>query len=758
MNPGLLKLAVVGSRSSLGRLAGITAGVAVGVCLLLLLWGGANGLSARDNRGAWLRETGSPAVSVPAASDASVPAASNPAAPPASDPSASQQATPLPLTPDTVLMRANPVEVFRGELINRRDFAALGSTNVRIPGVGRPPAPGRYYASPALQRLIESTPRDQLGDRFGEFAGTIDDAALPGPDSLIVVTGATEAELRQGGTAFLVSGFTTNPYGGSAAAYVTVLLIGAMAVFFPVLLLISIVTGLGAAQRRERFATLRLIGASPQAVSRIAAVETAVPSLLGAALGVVLAALLRPVAAQIPVNGTRMFDADLATGWAAGTAVVGLVVTASAVAAGNRTTREGIGPLGVTRAVHEKTPTPWRMVPLLAGLGAMTAAVVIIRVLEVRVPWLESPLLIGGFMLILVGIVVIGPWLTLCVSRVGLRRARSAAAVIAASRIQRTPVATFRSVSGLVIAVFVVSVFAGGSSIIQTTEAPTARPGLLQPASLHATVGTGQTPDQVTAAASKAAELPGVRSSVVGYGPAALHERDAGPEIYLRAADAPGLGFEDIPGTEVVAVDSAFLRFSTQPLALAPAPAGTLDGLVPVVMVVGTDGTPEAMDRARTTLNRSGVTATPATSPSDIQLQSATRLVQGLAVLAYLGMFVAVAIAGLSLAVATASAVLDRRRVLGLMRLMGMPVSVLRRLITREAAVPLLTVLLLSIGLGFLVAWLMVTGINDAYRVTWPAPDYFIALGLSLLLALGAVIATFGLIRGNTGISATRFE
>ena len=86
----------------------------------------------------------------------------------------------------------------------------------------------------------------------------------------------------------------------------------------------------------------------------------------------------------------------------------------------------------------------------------------------------------------------------------------------------------------------------------------------------------------------------------------------------------------------------------------------------------------------------------------DLRLQSSTRLIRGLAVLAYLGMFVAVAIAGLSLAVATASAILDRKRVLGLMRLMGMPVSVLRRIITREAAVPLLTVLLLSVGLGFL--------------------------------------------------------
>ena len=182
MNPGLLKLAVVGSRSAYGRLAGIVGGVAVGVCLLLLLWGGANGLSARDDRGSWLRETGRPSVAAPLTTD---------------DPAVAGPGTPVPLTADTVLMEANPVEVFRDQVITRRDVAALGSTTVEIPGIGDPPEPGSYYASAALQRLIESTPRNQLGDRFGTFAGTIDDAALPGPDSLIVVTGATETELRR---------------------------------------------------------------------------------------------------------------------------------------------------------------------------------------------------------------------------------------------------------------------------------------------------------------------------------------------------------------------------------------------------------------------------------------------------------------------------------------------------------------------------------------------------------------------------------
>ncbi|WCI09338.1 hypothetical protein PJ267_06365 [Arthrobacter sp. OVS8] len=51
-----------------------------------------------------------------------------------------------------------------------------------------------------------------------------------------------------------------------------------------------------------------------------------------------------------------MFAADLATGWAAAAVVVAVVVAASALVAAHRTDRAGVGPLGVTRALHEKTP------------------------------------------------------------------------------------------------------------------------------------------------------------------------------------------------------------------------------------------------------------------------------------------------------------------------------------------------------------------------------------------------------------------
>ena len=58
---------------------------------------------------------------------------------------------------------------------------------------------------------------------------------------------------------------------------------------------------------------------------------------------------------------------------------------------------------------------------------------------------------------------------------------------------------------------------------------------------------------------------------------------------------------------------SELLYFWTaQPLELTPAAPESMKGLVPVVMVLGTDGTPQAVDRARTALDSSGVTATPA--------------------------------------------------------------------------------------------------------------------------------------------------
>ncbi len=87
-------------------------------------------------------------------------------------------------------------DTFDGQQINRFDVAATGASSPVPPGIPRDPGPGQYYASPALAALLRATPANQLADRYpGRLAGVIGDAALPSPDSLVIIIGRTPAQL-----------------------------------------------------------------------------------------------------------------------------------------------------------------------------------------------------------------------------------------------------------------------------------------------------------------------------------------------------------------------------------------------------------------------------------------------------------------------------------------------------------------------------------------------------------------------------------
>ena len=81
------------------------------------------------------------------------------------------------------------------------------------------------------------------------------------------------------------------------------------------------------------------------------------------------------------------------------------------------------------------------------------------------------PTIVIGFVLTIVGIVVAGPWLTRAFTRLLARAPLDAASLIASRRLADNPAAAFRAVSGLILAVFVGSVFAAGAA---TACSPTA--------------------------------------------------------------------------------------------------------------------------------------------------------------------------------------------------------------------------------------------------------------------------------------------
>src|SRR5271157_3721363 len=98
---------------------------------------------------------------------------------------------------------------------------------------------------------------------------------------------------------------------GSGPVLQFILVGGAVALLLPVLILIATASRLSAARREERFAAMRLVGATPQQISVISAVEATVAAFAGVAFGFVLFFLFRPLLYHVPFTGAPLAPGDL---------------------------------------------------------------------------------------------------------------------------------------------------------------------------------------------------------------------------------------------------------------------------------------------------------------------------------------------------------------------------------------------------------------------------------------------------------------
>lgn len=717
-----------GARGDRWRLAAIAGGVALGVALALSLWSGFTALADRGVRSGWVDVNRNWQNRIELDDRTAI-------------------------APDQLLVRTD-YDLFLGYQITVLRVATTPDTTATVPGIGRPPAPGTSVVSPALAALVAAHPPDELGGRYGTIVAELPDAVLAGPNALVAVIGAEPAELANDGTvvsALEGSAFATENYG-----YLAV--IGTIALGFPVVILLAVVTSLGSAKREEQLATLRLIGATPGALARLAAWETAATSLAGAIAGVALAWLVAPALAGIELEGIRFFADDLQPGVADSLAGgLGVSVIATGIAA-LRARRLRTSPLGAVRERIEPSPSAWRVLPLalgllgllalgLAGLAAAGGA--------------GSPLspglpMVGSFVLVTLGLVAAGPPLLGRLAHLTARRAEGAVAVVALNRIRRHPRQSFRAVSGLVIACFVVSVFAGARTTLGSTDLQTG-PDYLPPQTLIVPLAwpPGFSPptlddptlqDQLDSLRA----IPGVTAvAAVGDSPGGL--------VYLTGADATALGFPS--SAPLVSVDAGYRSAPFQ-----PSPAETPEAMwVRELLVLTADAA--AVERVRTVLltgelglRSGGSGGAPHTRAEWGATASRNAWADEYGTLANLGILVAAGISALALAAATLAGVLDRRRVFGLLRLTGMPPLTLGRIVATEAAVPLLSVFVAVALLGQFVAWAMVTGLTDGRRTTgWPGLDYYLVLAACLALAVVAVAGSVGAVRRNTAV-VTRFE
>jgi hypothetical protein len=702
-----------------------------------------------------------------------------------------RQAVPIdPATTDPLLWRLTDDELGSKPII-RVDVAAEGP-HAPVPSfLARLPGPGELAASPAMQRLLRSTDRVLLGERYpGRVVETVGKGALEAPNQLVIFVGHTPAELRAEGSAQTVYRIDTTPSSHTYADTLKlVLVIGAMALLIPLFVFVSTATRLAAARREQRLAAMRLAGATPGQAGAVAAVEALIAAAVGTAAGFAAFFLVRPYAAHLPIdNGFAFYVSDLrlAPMWIV---IVALGVPAlAAVAALVSLRRVRISPLGVTRQAVTRTPSGWRLLALIGSL-LVFALTLAIHTHGSSYGTTATLVEVGtAFSFIVLSIVVCGPWLTSAVAKLMQRVGRRVPSLLAARRLQDNPSAGFRAISGLILAVFVTSLVSslaashsasihfGKATISDSTVGIVAAAQTRsQPSNAPADIGA-------LPAASGAQLLhtlravPGVRRAVdVRELPpdvaAASPRPDAAPGRKLllpdpglvRCTDAPAIGLAPCVGTTTVDVDTVVNGSSV----MGPGRA-SIDRLTSSItaaeldrqplwgVAVLTDGRSATIERVRTDLEKAFPGAQALTG-SDLNAQDRGELTTAER-LTNIALLLTLLIAGCSLAVSVAGGLVDRKRPFALLRLGGMPLRQLHRVVFAEAAGPLLVVAAVSAGLGFLVDAILLAIVNGSESFHLPTAGYWFTLTGGLALALLIVGATFPLLDRLTSLETARFE
>jgi predicted lysophospholipase L1 biosynthesis ABC-type transport system permease subunit len=173
-------------------------------------------------------------------------------------------------------------------------------------------------------------------------------------------------------------------------------------------------------------------------------------------------------------------------------------------------------------------------------------------------------------------------------------------------------------------------------------------------------------------------------------------------------------------------------------------------------VVVETNGSTQAIERARTTLEQAyPVLYSPATIAESQTLSFSAQRASQFRQLADVVILASLPIAGCSLAVSVIAGIGDRKRPFSLLRLTGAPLSLLRRVIAIESALPLLVTAVIAIGTAFLAAGLFLKSqLSENLRA--PGSGYYVIVAAGLLVSLGIIATTFPLLARMTGPETAR--
>ncbi len=732
--------------------------VSVGVAMLLLTMATINGLGTQNSRGAWM---------------ATSPRFAN------GQPSLARGAG---ATNSHTVWWLVTSSQFENQLVVRVDAAAIGAHPVVPPGIPRLPGPGEYYASPALSALLKSTPASQLGDRFGgREIGLIANSALPSPNDLVIVMGQSVKTMSHANGAGKIDNFvTTSNNGGPDTTGTTglqiILGVLALVLLFPVLVFVGSAMRLSAARREQRFAAIRLAGATMRQVAVVATVEALVAAIAGVAIGFGLYFLTEPTLVHVPFTGHPLQAGDLRIGIADVLVVVLGVPIAAAIAGRVALRRVQVSPLGVSRRVTPRPPRWYRVIPLLAGVAELGYFESVGRPSSSGA---QTEAYLLGFFLIMAGLVLAGPWLTMAGAKAVATRTSRVSSLLAGRRLSDNPRGSFRAVSGLILAIFVTSVSVGVISTILADHGTTSTGSLASKTVVDqfAFSASGDIRSLPISLDSSLRSIRGVTGVTTVYvAPARLHIDGRVPDVNglggsiqlglvtcASLSSTPALG-HGRRGAAYAALgdDIAFVQLTKSVTADASViwpsahPVTNVHRLPVQLIAVATDGSAAAINRVETALDRAFPYNTSASLFGEVNAQS-SQLLNELETSSEVVILASLLIAGCSLTIAMAAGISERRRPFSLLRLSGVPLGVLQRMVALETAGPLLVISIASALIGLVASDLF---LRSQLGLTLRLPGlvyYLIVLG-GLAGALAIMASTLPLLDRVTRPEDARTE
>jgi hypothetical protein len=425
------------------------------------------------------------------------------------------------------------------------------------------------------------------------------------------------------------------------------------------------------------------------------------------------------------------------------------------------------------------------VLPLLAGLALFTIPLVIAPADGRGTPGFA----VLALVLVMTGLMIAGPWLTMMSARLLARWTVGGSSLLAARRLADNPRASFRAVSGLMLAVMVGTTLAALVPAALASQDTTRTSPLRDVLRVGFFVGDqekpgpgtipGLPPAKAATVLAKVATIPGA-VAVPLYRPARTGQAELpadGPlagdgGVDVRCSDAhrlPALGACPA-GAGAVRMDASAmytdnLRALNEylPFIRSDSPITAEDGSGGQLLsdlLVGVDG-PATLERVRTVLSayRDDIDSfeMPMTfgEVGDVRARLFLEIQRIVTVLAGVTLLVA----GCGLAVAISGSLVERKRPFTLMRVTGTGVGTLYRAVLLETVLPLVAATAVAAGVGVTVAYPIARALAPGrHGVVLPHPSYALTVTGGLLVSVAIIAACLPVLGRITATEKARFE